>query len=318
MNHCSSLETESFRLIWLFQQIILDIGHQKLHFDRTCTADHYTRNEVPRITPGLQQIIPGFRTTHLELQGVEQEVLHNFALPLEEEGDCRRYEVPDEHLVVIEHLAGGRVVRGQRPQSAAAVVDDRAAEQPPRLLLLRRLLPALHRLHPRLESLELHLLARQRRLLVRRLGRDRLIRRRRRAAGRLILNRGRLQRRRRWRQGGGAEGVEGRRLVVLPRRGRAGVHRRGEEAARGSGERGRRGGGEAAAREREALQRVALRAAAEVGDGGGRHWSRRRRPSGVDCGEGRFPLRLGSGSENFGTGRKLRFRSIRSEARRGN
>lgn len=128
---------------------------------------------------------------HLELQRVEQEVLHNIALTLEEERDGRRHEVPNEHLVIIEHLAGGRIVRGHRPDGATAVVDDRSAEQPPRLLLLRRLLPALHRLHPRLEALQFQLLAGQRRLLVRRHGRGRLILRRRTARG-LILEPGRL------------------------------------------------------------------------------------------------------------------------------
>jgi hypothetical protein len=53
---------------------------------------------------------------------------------------------------------------------------------------------------------------------------------------------------------------------------------------------------------------VALRAAAEVGDGGGRHWSRRRRPPGVDCGGRKVSAAIGFGIGEFWDGKEIEVR----------
>lgn len=71
----------------------------------------------------------------LELERVEDEVADDLVLPLEQEGDSRGHEVPDEDLVVVERTGVVGVAGGDGAHGAAAVVHHRLPEEAPRLLL---------------------------------------------------------------------------------------------------------------------------------------------------------------------------------------
>lgn len=86
---------------------------------------------------------------------MQDEVADDLVVPLEQEGDARGHEVPDEHLVVVERAGVVGVARGDRAHGATAVAHHRLPEQPPRLVLhvMRPApLPPLRRLRRRLRG----------------------------------------------------------------------------------------------------------------------------------------------------------------------
>lgn len=66
---------------------------------------------------------------------MQDEVADDVVLPLEQEGDARGHEVPDEDLVVVERAGVVGVAGGDGAHGAAAVAHHRLPEEPPRLLL---------------------------------------------------------------------------------------------------------------------------------------------------------------------------------------
>jgi hypothetical protein len=72
---------------------------------------------------------------------VKEEVADDLGLAAHEEGERGGHEVPDENLVIVEHLHALRVLRRHCPHGLAAVADDRPPQQTPRLPLCLRLLP---------------------------------------------------------------------------------------------------------------------------------------------------------------------------------
>lgn len=78
---------------------------------------------------------------------MQDEVADDVVLPLEQEGDARGHEVPDEDLVVVERAGVVGVAGGDGAHGAAAVADHRLPEESPRLLLqvARRAPPLLRR-----------------------------------------------------------------------------------------------------------------------------------------------------------------------------
>jgi hypothetical protein len=72
---------------------------------------------------------------------VKEEVADDLGIAAHEEGERGGHEVPNEDLVIVEHLHALRVLCHHRPHGLTVVADDRPPQQPPRLPLCLCLLP---------------------------------------------------------------------------------------------------------------------------------------------------------------------------------